>query len=177
MPTDSTKKARLVLDRALVDQVQAEAVRRGLGEKSPSLLADIIFRDWLDASAAPGAPSLAERVAVLEAKLAAVNLANAPKAPRSKAPASTKAEAPEPLPAESPARPLRGRRARKALAKLRGVAPPWNPEGLRARMEALGYSARSLAEALNAGEGQVVRWLRGEEAPGHRGQLSKLLGA
>lgn len=82
MPSDSSKKARIVVDRALVDQVQAEASRRGLGEKSASALADMIFRAWLRSGLSAASPAVAPeavedefsaRLAAIEKRLSALD--------------------------------------------------------------------------------------------------------
>lgn len=176
MPTDSAKKARVVVDRDLIEQAQAEAVRRGLGEKSPSLLVDMTLRAWLRSGpdpvqgtieAPPESSALAERVAELESNLAALAEQFG-----GRLRALEEGKPPSGLPANTGRRQVASKRLPDTLRLPGGSSGDlFTPAGLRAAMKAKGFSNKSLGEALGMKDRgrQVGRWLRGEtEVPEER---------
>lgn len=193
MPHDPEAKARVVVSKSLVAELLAEATRRGLGEKSPSALLDMIARAWLRSAPSPastsaeGAAAAERRRAALEARIAALEDAERRRAAleseatsrillehrggdTSRQPDEHSAE--KEHQADTLSAPKRGRAGS-------GGGGEWTAEALGAAMQANRISASKLGKALGYRDnGRTVGlWRRGEKPipPSRQERLSELL--
>jgi DNA-binding transcriptional regulator YiaG len=186
-------QARVVVDRELIQALQSEARRRGLGNKSPSALFDLIARAWIrwgDASVpeerpASTAGAAADRLAAIERRLVALEALE----PRLAALES------HPLPASNTSRTLlehspsehskdslrpSGRKRIAAASDKEHISDTsrtpsnelstdtlrptlWTPEQLKEAMKRANMPTAQLAQRLKLSETAVRNWTAGKK--------------